>query len=259
MGYGGFEMGFFWYAGYEFQKVGGKSGMRDWEPPPCRAPTRIHPIYLDFLYLITKRSTFQFWCQKKKIFFGLLKKKIFSRNTVTSPVCDSRYLTPRVAWNSASEFKSKITAVILLLNSDALFQATLGVRYLESQTGDVTVFLENIFFFKRPKNIFFFWHQNWNVDLFVMRYKKSKYIGWILVGALQGGGSQSRIPLFPPTFWNSYPAYQKNPISNPPYPIAFPNLQIPHTKKFNDKILHTKKNERQILLSRFLFWPQNFL
>ena len=30
MGYGGFEMGFFWYAGYEFQKVGGKSGMRDW-------------------------------------------------------------------------------------------------------------------------------------------------------------------------------------------------------------------------------------
>ena len=73
-----------------------------------------------------------------------------------------------------------------------------------------------------------------------------------------GGGAQSRIPLSPPTFWNSYPAYQKNPISNPPYPISFPNLQIPHTKKFNDKILHTKKNERQILLSRFLFWPQNF-
>ena len=34
MGYGGFEMGFFWYAGYEFQKVGGKSGMRDWATPP---------------------------------------------------------------------------------------------------------------------------------------------------------------------------------------------------------------------------------
>ena len=34
MGYGGFEMGFFWYAGYEFQKVGEKSGMRDWAPPP---------------------------------------------------------------------------------------------------------------------------------------------------------------------------------------------------------------------------------
>ena len=33
MGYGGFEMGFFWYAGYEFQKVGEKSGMRDWAPP----------------------------------------------------------------------------------------------------------------------------------------------------------------------------------------------------------------------------------
>ena len=32
MGYGGFEM-FFWYAGYEFQKVGGKSGMRDWAHP----------------------------------------------------------------------------------------------------------------------------------------------------------------------------------------------------------------------------------
>ena len=78
------------------------------------------------------------------------------------------------------------------------------------------------------------------------------------MGVYQGGGAQSRIPLFPPTFWNSYPAYQKNPISNPPYPIAFPNLQIPHTKKFNDKILHTKKNERQILLSRFLFWPQIF-
>ena len=29
MGYGGFEMGFFWYAGYEVLKVGGKSGMRD--------------------------------------------------------------------------------------------------------------------------------------------------------------------------------------------------------------------------------------
>ena len=33
MGYAGFEMGFFWYAGYEFKKVGKKSGMRDWAPP----------------------------------------------------------------------------------------------------------------------------------------------------------------------------------------------------------------------------------
>ena len=33
MGYGGFEMGFFWYAGYEFQKVVGKRGMRDWATP----------------------------------------------------------------------------------------------------------------------------------------------------------------------------------------------------------------------------------
>ena len=56
-----------------------------------------------------------------------------------------------------------------------------------------------------------------------------------LDGGKGGGGAQSRIPLFSPTFWNSYPAYQKNPISNPPYPISFPNLQIPHTKKFNDK------------------------
>ena len=38
MGYGGFEMGFFWYAGYEFQKVGEKSGMRDWAPPPPPLP-----------------------------------------------------------------------------------------------------------------------------------------------------------------------------------------------------------------------------
>ena len=38
MGYGGFEMGFFWYAGYEFQKVGGKSGMRDWAAPPPLPP-----------------------------------------------------------------------------------------------------------------------------------------------------------------------------------------------------------------------------
>ena len=38
MGYGGFEMGFFWYAGYEFQKVGGKSGMRDWATPPGTPP-----------------------------------------------------------------------------------------------------------------------------------------------------------------------------------------------------------------------------
>ena len=76
----------------------------------------------------------------------------------------------------------------------------------------------------------------------------------IIIGGKGGGGAQSRIPLFSPTFWNSYPAYQKNPISNPPYPISFPNLQIPHTKKFNDKILHTKKNERQILLSRFFIW-----
>ena len=38
MGYGGFEMFFFWYAGYEFQKVGGKSGMRDWATPPGTPP-----------------------------------------------------------------------------------------------------------------------------------------------------------------------------------------------------------------------------
>ena len=78
-------------------------------------------------------------------------------------------------------------------------------------------------------------------------------LGMYVWGGQGGGVAQSRIPLFPPTFWNSYPAYQKNPISNPPYPISFPNLQIPHTKKFNDKILHTKKNERQILLSRFFY------
>ena len=41
MGYGGFEMGFFWYAGYEFQKVGEKSGMRDWAPPPPLPPVRV--------------------------------------------------------------------------------------------------------------------------------------------------------------------------------------------------------------------------
>ena len=43
MGYGGFEMGFFWYAGCEFQKVGEKSGMRDWAPPtftPSKTPQK---------------------------------------------------------------------------------------------------------------------------------------------------------------------------------------------------------------------------
>ena len=41
MGYGGFEMRFFWYAGYEFQKVGKKSGMWDWAPPPPLPPFAI--------------------------------------------------------------------------------------------------------------------------------------------------------------------------------------------------------------------------
>ena len=31
--YGGFEIFFCWYAGFEFQKAGEKSGMRDWAPP----------------------------------------------------------------------------------------------------------------------------------------------------------------------------------------------------------------------------------
>ena len=79
----------------------------------------------------------------------------------------------------------------------------------------------------------------------------------VLLLGVKEGGAQSRIPLFSPTFWNSYPAYQKKHISNLPYPIAFPNLEIPHIKKFNDKILQTKNNERQILLSRFLFGLQH--
>ena len=47
MGYGGFEMGFFWYAGYEFQKVGEKSGMRDWAPPPPLPPREGCPGAVD--------------------------------------------------------------------------------------------------------------------------------------------------------------------------------------------------------------------
>ena len=64
-------------------------------------------------------------------------------------------------------------AVILLLNSDALFQATLGVRYLESQTGDVTVFLENIFF-----GVGFTEH--------FLRLSDSGYTPFLLVGGLVG-------------------------------------------------------------------------
>ena len=45
MGYGGFEMGFFWYAGYEFQKVGEKSGMRDWETPTF-TPTKEYNCHI---------------------------------------------------------------------------------------------------------------------------------------------------------------------------------------------------------------------
>ena len=33
MRYGGFEMLFFRYAGFEFQKAGKKCGMQDWGPP----------------------------------------------------------------------------------------------------------------------------------------------------------------------------------------------------------------------------------
>ena len=33
MRYGGFEMPFFRYAGFEFQKAGEKSGMQDWATP----------------------------------------------------------------------------------------------------------------------------------------------------------------------------------------------------------------------------------
>jgi hypothetical protein len=56
-------------------------------------------------------------------------------------------------------------------------------------------------------------------------------------------------------FWNSYPAYQKTNISNPPNPIAFSNLQIPHTEKIEAKILHTKKSFLKILLSHFYLGP----
>ena len=62
-----------------------------------------------------------------------------------------------------------------------------------------------------------------------------------IFGGVYRGGAQSRIPLFSPAFWNSNPAYQQKNISNPPYLTALPKLQIPHTKKFNAKILHTKK------------------
>ena len=57
MWYVGFEMGFFWYAGYEFLKVGGQSGMRDWAPPHTepKLPTRWSavnlPNWLLYLYL----------------------------------------------------------------------------------------------------------------------------------------------------------------------------------------------------------------
>ena len=50
-------MGFFWYAGYEFQKVGEKSGMRDWAPPhtepkwPTRWSAVNPPNWLLHLYL----------------------------------------------------------------------------------------------------------------------------------------------------------------------------------------------------------------
>ena len=63
----------------------------------------------------------------------------------------------------------------------------------------------------------------------------------MIYGGVYRGGAQSRIPLFSPAFWNSNPAYQNKHISNPSYPIAFPNLHILHTKKFKDKILHSKK------------------
>ena len=33
MRYGGFEMLYFWYAGFEFQKAWGKGGMQDWAIP----------------------------------------------------------------------------------------------------------------------------------------------------------------------------------------------------------------------------------
>ena len=54
MGYGGFEMGFFWYAGYEFQKVGEKSGMRDWAPPPPLPP------YIAFILLDDVQDILQY-------------------------------------------------------------------------------------------------------------------------------------------------------------------------------------------------------
>ena len=51
MGYGGFEMGFFWYAGYEFQKVGGKSGMRDWATPPGTPPLRTAYFCVELIHV----------------------------------------------------------------------------------------------------------------------------------------------------------------------------------------------------------------
>ena len=40
MRYGGFEMPFFRYAGFEFQKAGEKSGMQDWATPRETPPDR---------------------------------------------------------------------------------------------------------------------------------------------------------------------------------------------------------------------------
>ena len=49
MRHGGFEMFFFRYAGFEFQKAGKKGGMQDWAHPRESPPLNILKILVIFV------------------------------------------------------------------------------------------------------------------------------------------------------------------------------------------------------------------
>ena len=58
MRYGGFEMPFFRYAGFEFQKAGEKSGMQDWATPR-ETPTTMNNQWINlFLMSLIKITKF---------------------------------------------------------------------------------------------------------------------------------------------------------------------------------------------------------
>ena len=71
-------------------------------------------------------------------------------------------------------------------------------------------------------------------------------------------GAQSRIPLFPPTFWNSYPAYQKIPSHILHTPCHFQTFKSPIPKNSMTKSFIPKKMKDKSCFRIFYLDPKMF-